>query len=52
MKKTDKVKELLEYYMGKNTMERQIFIINNLVIEEDKAEEETTWHFLRAAEQL
>ena len=40
MKKTDKVKELLEYYMGKNTMERQNFIINNLVIEEDKAEEE------------
>lgn len=41
LKKTDKVKELLEYYMGKNTMERQNFIINNLVIEEDKAEEET-----------
>lgn len=39
LKKTDKVKELLEYYMGKNTMERQNFIINNLVIEEDKAEE-------------
>ena len=40
LKKTDKVKELLEYYMGKNTMERQNFIINNLVIEEDKADEE------------
>lgn len=40
LKKTDKVKELLEYYMGKNTMERQNFIINNLVIEEDKTEEE------------
>ena len=39
--KGDKVKELLEYYMGKNTMERQNFIIDNLVIEEDKAEEET-----------
>ena len=39
LKKTDKVKELLQYYMGKNTMERQNFIINNLVIEEDKAEE-------------
>jgi topoisomerase-4 subunit B len=26
---------MLEYYMGKNTMERQEFIINNLVIEED-----------------
>jgi len=41
MKKTDKVQELLEYYMGKNTMERQNFIINNLVFEEDKPEEET-----------
>ena len=40
LKKTDKVQELLEYYMGKNTMERQNFIINNLVIEEDKPEEE------------
>lgn len=38
--KSDQVKELLEYYMGKNTMERQNFIINNLVIEEDRAEEE------------
>lgn len=39
--KSDQVKELLEYYMGKNTMERQNFIINNLVVEEDLAEEET-----------
>ena len=38
--KSDQVKELLEYYMGKNTMERQNFIINNLVVEEDLAEEE------------
>ena len=38
--KGDQVAELLEYYMGKNTMERQNFIINNLVIEEDLAEEE------------
>jgi topoisomerase-4 subunit B len=30
----------LEYYMGKNTMERQNFIIDNLVIEEDRPEEE------------
>lgn len=35
MKKEDAVKEMLEFYMGKNTMERQNFIINNLVIEED-----------------
>ena len=38
--KSDQVKELLEYYMGKNTMERQNFIINNLVVEEDPAEED------------
>lgn len=37
LRKTDLVKELLEFYMGKNTMERQSFIINNLVIEEDLA---------------
>lgn len=35
--KTDQVQKLLEYYMGKNTPERQNFIIDNLVIEEDKA---------------
>ena len=35
MKKEDAVKEMLEFYMGKNTMERQGFIIDNLVIEED-----------------
>ena len=38
--KTDQVQKLLEYYMGKNTPERQNFIINNLVIEEDRPEEE------------
>ena len=38
--KNDQVQQLLEYYMGKNTMERQNFIINNLVIEEDIPEEE------------
>ena len=38
--KSDNVNSLLEYYMGKNTMERQGFIINNLVVEEDLAEEE------------
>jgi topoisomerase-4 subunit B len=35
MKKQDAVKEMLEFYMGKNTMERQNFIIDNLVVEED-----------------
>ena len=37
MRKQDAVKEMLEFYMGKNTMERQHFIINNLVVEEDIA---------------
>ena len=35
LRKEDGVAELLEFYMGKNTMERQNFIINNLVIEDD-----------------
>ncbi|MBR0037829.1 MAG: type IIA DNA topoisomerase subunit B [Bacteroidales bacterium] len=35
LRKEDAVHEMLEYYMGKNTMERQEFIINNLVVEED-----------------
>ena len=39
LSKGDQVAELLEYYMGKNTMERQNFIIDNLVIEEDIAED-------------
>ncbi|MBQ3908837.1 MAG: type IIA DNA topoisomerase subunit B [Bacteroidaceae bacterium] len=40
LNKSDQVAELLEYYMGKNTSERQNYIIDNLVIEEDLAEEE------------
>jgi len=39
LNKNDQVQKLLEYYMGKNTMERQNFIIDNLVIEEDRPEE-------------
>ena len=35
----DHIQHLLEYYMGKNTMERQEFIIANLKIEVDKVEE-------------
>jgi topoisomerase-4 subunit B len=35
LRKEDFVKDMLEYYMGKNTMERQNFIIDNLVVEED-----------------
>ncbi len=41
LRKTDQVKELLEYYMGKNTSARQDFIIGNLRIEEDRPEEDT-----------
>ena len=32
MRKEDLIKDLLEFYMGKNTMERQNFIIDNLVL--------------------
>ena len=35
LRKEDAVAELLEFYMGKNTMDRQNFIINNLVVEDD-----------------
>jgi topoisomerase IV subunit B len=38
LKKEDMVKDLLEFYMGKNTPERQDFIIENLKIEEDVTE--------------
>lgn len=40
LEKTDAVEELLSFYMGKNTMERQNFIIDNLVVEEDRVEED------------
>ena len=33
------IQQILEYYMGKNTMERQEFIINNLKLEVDLAED-------------
>ncbi|MGZ8544659.1 MAG: DNA topoisomerase IV subunit B [Flavisolibacter sp.] len=35
----DHIQHLLEYYMGKNTQERQEFIINNLKVEVDAAED-------------
>ena len=35
LRKEDGVDEILEFYMGKNTPERQNFIIDNLVIEDD-----------------
>lgn len=40
LRKEDIIHELLEFYMGKNTTERQDFIIENLRIEEDIVEEE------------
>lgn len=39
LQKNDQVDKLLEYYMGKNTAERQTFIIDNLVVEEDRPDE-------------
>ena len=39
MKKNDSVNGFLEFFMGKNTPERQDFIIENLRIEEDKVED-------------
>ena len=38
LRKEDAVADLLAYYMGKNTIERQNFIIDNLVVEEDVVE--------------
>ena len=35
LRKEDSVKELLEFYMGKNTMERQNFIIKNLIVDDE-----------------
>ena len=36
LRKDDSVKEMLDFYMGKNTMERQLFIVDNLVVEDDE----------------
>lgn len=36
--KDDPIREMLEFYMGDNTFERQNFIIGNLRIEEDRVE--------------
>ena len=38
MKKEDDLKDILSFYMGKNTPERQDFIINRLRVEEDPVE--------------
>jgi len=38
IKKGDHIQEILPFFMGKNTTERQDFIIGNLRVEEDKVE--------------
>ncbi|MFI3305225.1 MAG: toprim domain-containing protein [Rikenellaceae bacterium] len=40
MTKDDPITDMLEFYMGKNSFERQGFIINNLRVEEDMTETE------------
>ncbi len=40
IKKQDHLSQMLEYFMGKNTPERQDFIIDNLRVEKDVIEEE------------
>ena len=39
MRRKDSVSEMLNFYMGKNTPQRQEFIIDNLRVEEDRVEE-------------
>ncbi len=39
LKKDTSIKELLTFYMGKNTPDRQTFIIDNLKVEKDLSEE-------------
>jgi topoisomerase-4 subunit B len=36
MKKHESISQMLEFYMGKNTPERQDFIIDNLYVEKDE----------------
>ncbi len=40
LKSSSSIKEMLTFYMGKNTPDRQIFIINNLRVEEDEVEKD------------
>ncbi|WP_367915586.1 DNA topoisomerase IV subunit B [Leadbetterella sp. DM7] len=39
LEKESAIPKILSYYMGKNTPERQVFIIDNLIIEQDILEE-------------
>ncbi len=43
------IEEILSYYMGKNTPLRQRFIIDNLRVEKDEIEEETTEEIMAEA---
>jgi topoisomerase-4 subunit B len=38
LKKDASIEQILSYYMGKNTPERQEFIIDNLVVEKNDEE--------------
>ena len=49
--KDDPIHDLLEFYMGKNTYERQGFIIDNLRIEEDIVEQESRNQLSNMAEE-
>jgi topoisomerase-4 subunit B len=40
LKSSSSIKKMLTFYMGKNTPDRQIFIINNLRVEEDEVEKD------------
>lgn len=40
LKSSSSIKEMLTFYMGKNTPDRQIFIINNLRVEADEVEKD------------
>lgn len=42
LRKQDQISDLLTFYMGKNTPDRQNFIIDNLVVEEDVVEEDVS----------
>ena len=46
-----KIDEVLSYYMGKNTPERQVFIINNLKIEEDIIREKSVTDIVDSEEE-
>ena len=39
LQRESSIKEIMSFYMGKNTPERQIFIIDNLRVEDDVVEE-------------